>query len=95
MEYVSVKIPKEKTKFVRLLKAEEISSGRYDATDAEVIGEAVEFAFKRKKEFIDSRRKGNVEEILKLAGSWKISDAEADRRIREIREWRAMKRHTA
>jgi len=95
MDFVSVKIPKEKGKFVRLLKAEEIKSGVYDATDAMVIGEAVEFAFNRKREFIDRNRKGNVGEVLKLAGSWNLSDAEAKKRIREIREWRTMKRTTA
>lgn len=44
--------------------------------------------------FIDMTRKGNVNEILKLAGSWNISDEEAEKRIREIREWRKMKRNT-
>lgn len=92
MENVSVKIPREKSKFVRLLKAEAIRAGNYGATDAEVIGEALEFAFERKGEFAAPPRKGSVDAVLAFAGSWKMSDAEAELLKKNVREWRWSRR---
>ena len=60
MEFVSVKVPKDKWKFVKLLKAEKIRAGEYDITDSKVIGEALQFAYEHASEFIASKSKKNV-----------------------------------
>lgn len=95
MEFVSVKVAKNKSRFVKLLKAEKIRAGEYNATDAEVIGEALEFSYEHSSEFVGQKRKGNVDEVLKFAGSWKMSDEEAEKFKGEIRKWRKEKREFA
>lgn len=95
MEFVSVKLPKDKSKFVRLLKAEKIREGDYGATDAQVIGEALEFSYENSEEFAQRHHKGNVDEVLKFAGCWKMSGNEAKKFKAGLRKWRAEKRESA
>lgn len=95
MDLVSVKIPREKSKYVRLLKAELMRNGELAATDAEVLGEALEFSYEREKEFVDRNRKNGAETLVKYAGSWKMTDKEESRLLGEMREWRKMDRKLA
>lgn len=48
----------------------------------------------KKKKILEQKTagKGNVDEMLKLAGSWKMSDEEAEKLTSEIREWRKLRR---
>lgn len=88
MEYVSVKMPKDKSRLVKLLKAEAVREGGYDATEAEIIGRSVEYSYQHRDAFIRGRSKGDAKEILRHAGKWRMSDDEAERRIEEMRKWR-------
>lgn len=57
------------------------------ATDAEVFDRALNVVQRHENEFLQSA-KSNWEELKKFAGSWKLSDKEAQDLIKEIMEMR-------
>ncbi|HIH19981.1 TPA: hypothetical protein HA244_01815 [Candidatus Micrarchaeota archaeon] len=87
MEYASVKVFKTTLKKAKRLKGKLMQEEGERTSDAEVFDRALNVAQKYENDFLHST-KGNWQELKKFAGSWKMSDREAQELIDEIYERR-------
>ncbi len=87
--YVTVKMPREKMKELREIKARLMLGGNIHATDSDALGSALDLAKKHEGELPLFDNSQQMQELSKFFGAWSyLSDAEVNKRKGEIVKWR-------
>lgn len=87
--YVTVKMPREKMKELREIKARLILGGNICATDSDALGSALDLAKRHESELPLFDNSQQMQELSKFFGAWAhLSKADVNKRKREIIKWR-------